>query len=122
MENLGSISCHQRSPSWAKKSGRRSNRWQEIDRIENRNCGHTFLRTKIKFPHTIQNIVRQGGCTQISWLHGARPYTALCLDRDAQHNLAAQGRIVAQLTVIYPVECGLISVEDDLDIFISTRW
>src|SRR5690606_11181817 len=40
------------------------------------------------------------------------------LDREAQHHLSAQRRILAELPVVEPVQRRLVAVEDDLDLLV----
>src|SRR5574340_1014552 len=98
-----------------------STRRQEVDRVEDLGGRRAFLLAEVELEYALDDIRRQRGGVQVGRLHPARGNTTVRLDGQRQHHLAAQARIDAQLAVVDAIERRLVTVEDDLDLFVGTR-
>src|SRR5262249_7693613 len=97
---------------------RSSRRRQEVDRVHDRHGLH-FLRAEIHLPDAAYNLSGEVRRIHVGRLQLAHRHTAVRFDREAQHHLAFQGRVVAQFPVVQPVERRLVAIKDDLYFFVG---
>src|SRR3990172_4953952 len=75
---------------------------QEINRVQNRGPGNFLLRSEVELLDTLHNLGHQLRRGQIVRLHRTCGDLARRLDGDAQDNLAAHGRGLAQFCIVHP--------------------
>src|SRR5262245_41575567 len=97
-----------------------SRRRQEIDRVDDGQRLDAFLRPEVDLAHAIHDLGREIRRFHVRRLQRAHRHAAVRLDRQAQHHLPFQSRVIAQLTVVQPIERSLVAVEHDLYFFVGT--
>src|SRR5579864_8579852 len=90
-----------------------SRRRQEVDRVHDRH-GRYILRAEIDRLDAANNLRGKIRRIHVSRLQHAHRYAAVRLDRQTQNHLAFQGWVIAQLSVVQPVERRLVAIEHDL--------
>src|SRR5438270_8328810 len=96
-----------------------SSRRQEIYRVRDRHGLYACLRAEIDCLDAVHNLSDEVRRIHVSRLQLAHRHRAVRLNGQAQHHLALQCRIDAQCPVVVPVESRFITIEDDLNFFIS---
>ena len=81
--------------------------------------GGTSFAPNVERPHALDDLLRERGRVHVRRLQLTQRDAAVRLDREPQHHLAAQRRIVTQLAVVQAVQRGLVAVEDDLDLLVG---
>src|SRR5438132_6471782 len=95
-----------------------SRRRKEVDRVHDR-PGRYILRAEIDRPDASNHLRGEIRRIHVSRLQHAHRHAAVRLDRQAQNHLALQGRVIAQLPVVQPVERRLVAIEHDLYFFVG---
>src|ERR1041385_8652811 len=97
-----------------------SRRRQEVDRVHDGHSLHTFLRAEIHRPDSADYLSGEIRRIHVTRLQRAHRDAAIGFDRQAQHHLSFQSRVIAQLPVVQPVERCLVAVEHNLYFFVGS--
>ena len=93
---------------------------EEVDRIQDRRLRHAIFGAKVELLDPVDNLGAELRRIHIGRLHPAGRDLPARFDRDPQHHLPAKGRILTQFGIVDTVERSLVTIEQNLNLFVGS--